>query len=304
MIGRLSHLSRCFAASTVCLRVVMARLVLHRRLASAPVRRGLVAVLATFAGTLLLLPGSAPGAAEEGGGIVVFAAASLKPPLDEIAQDWRDATGEEVLVNYGGSGLLAQQIARGAPADLFLSADPLWVERLADEGLVMPGNVRTLLSNRLVLIAPAGAASRLDDPRDLPAFVGDGPLVIGNPASVPAGRYAKETLEALGVWQDFQGRLAFTENVRVALAYVVRGEAPAAIVYASDAQDRDDVTLVRTFAADLHTPIVYEASLVGDSVTPRARRLFDHLAGAEAAAVFAAHGFEPADAASPARADR
>ena len=231
----------------------------------------------------LLLCLASPVSAET---VSVFAAASLQTALDKAGDVYEEATGDRVRVTYAGTATLARQIALGAPADLFISANGDWMDWLAGE---VPLQARAeLLGNRLVLVAPAHARSVALE--DLPAALGDGRLAIGLTASVPAGIYGRQALEALGLWEALHARLAQTDNVRIALALVARGEAPFGVVYATDAMAEPAVTVVAEFPAGSHDPITYPAALVTDD--PAAAAFLDWLQGAEASAIFAEHGFE------------
>ena len=218
--------------------------------------------------------------------VSVFAAASLQTALDEAGARYEAETGTAVRVTYAGSATLARQISEGAPADLFVSANVQWMDWL---GEAMPLAGRTdLLGNRLVLIAPAPA-----EPLELaalPEALGDGRLATGQVEAVPAGIYAREALTSLGLWEALSGRLAQTDNVRIALALVARGEAPFGIVYASDAVAEPAVAVVAEFPEGSHAPITYPAALTRES--PEAAAFLDWLQGAEAGAIFAAQGFE------------
>jgi molybdate transport system substrate-binding protein len=169
--------------------------------------------------------------------ITVFAAASLGEALDAAARPFEAATGDKVAVSYAASSALARQVEAGAPASLFISADVDWIDYVEKRGLAVPGTRRDLHGNDLVLIAPAGSATsvKIAPGFDLAAALGDGRLALANPDSVPAGKYAKAALTALGAWQRVEGRIAPAENVRAALALVSRGEAPLGIVYRTDA---------------------------------------------------------------------
>jgi molybdate transport system substrate-binding protein len=241
---------------------------------------------------------SAPGAASADR-VTVFAAASLKTALDEIAARWGEATGNEVVASYAGSPQLAQQIAEGAPADLFLSASVQWMDELASQSLIVPDSRRDLLGNTLVLVAhgPDAPPVEIGPDLDLLALLNGGRLAMALVDSVPAGQYGKEALTSLGLWGAVEPWVAQSENVRAALALVASGEAPYGIVYGSDAvaddEAEDQVTVVGTFPSDSHAPITYPAALVAGRDTPAAREFLDHLSSPEASEVFARLGFTP-----------
>jgi len=225
--------------------------------------------------------------------VIVFAAASLKTALDEIAPAFRRETGQRVSVSYAGTGTLARQLEQGAPADLFFSADEDWMDYALRRGLVQADTVDALLGNRLVLAAPRDSrvALRLMPGVPLAAALGRDRLALANVVSVPAGRYAKAALEALDLWPSVAGRLVQTENVRAALRLVERGEAPLGIVYATDARADPGVRVVDVFDSSLHPPIHYPVALARESVSPAARRFLAWLRSPEAAAIFKAQGF-------------
>ncbi len=225
--------------------------------------------------------------------VTVFAAASLKEAMDAQAKRFEVDTGNKVVVAYAGSNALAKQIEGAAPADLFISADLAWMDYVDQRHLVAPGTRVTLLRNTLVLVAPASSTSALTiAPRfGLAAALGSDKLAMGNPDSVPAGKYGKGALEALGVWAGIEKQVARTENVRAALALVSRGEAPFGIVYGTDAFADKGVRIVDTFPADTHPPILYPAAVLASSKSPAARPLLDYLRSADAGKVWRKYGF-------------
>jgi len=229
---------------------------------------------------------------------VVFAAASLKEALDAASAVWSKQSGVRPTLSYAASSALARQIDQGAPADVFLSADDTWTSWLRQRARLREGSVVPLVGNRLVLIAPAAGpvpALRLVPGVPLATALGaDGRLALGDVASVPAGRYARAALESLGAWPTVSGRLAQTENVRVALSLVARGEAPLGIVYATDARAEPKVRVVDTFPEGSHPPIVYPVAIVADARSRHAQAFVDFLRSPAGLAVFAAHGFGPA----------
>ena len=224
---------------------------------------------------------------------LVLAAASLKTALDAVAADWRARTGQGVRIAYSASAAAVRQVEQGAPADILFLADTEWMDHAEGRNLIVRDTRRNLLGNRLVLIAARDAkvALKLERGADLAGALGGGRLAIGDPRSVPAGSYARQALQSLGLLASVETRLAPSENVRVALALVARGEAPLGIVYETDARVEPSVRVVATFPADSHAPIVYPAALTADSRSPAARAFLDHLASPAAAAVFEAQGF-------------
>jgi len=188
----------------------------------------------------------------------VFAAASLKTALDAAAAEW---TGGEVSLSYAGSGAVARQVAAGAPADIVILAHADWMDWLNAQGVLGAGPV-IVASNALVVIGRVGDPELALTPQDFAARLGrDGRLAMGDLRAVPAGIYGKEALEALGLWDDVSNRVAQADNVRNAMAFVARGEAPLGIVYASDAVAEPRVAVVAYLPDDTHSPIVYPAAI-------------------------------------------
>ncbi len=213
--------------------------------------------------------------------LVVFAAASLKEPMDVLA-----AVHGDTVVSYGGSGLLARQILQGAPADVVVLAHPQWMDALGD----LAQDRVDLLGNELVLIGPAGPTIALT-PEAVGVALGEGRLALGLTKAVPAGQYAAEALTTLGLWDGVQGQLAEVDSVRAALSLVARGEAPLGITYASDAQAEDQVDILATFPPDSHAPITYPAARISNDA--RATAFLVLLASTEGQTIFAEAGFVP-----------
>ena len=249
-------------------------------------------LLTRLAGAVLwMLCALAP--AEAGDRVLVFAAASLKNALEEAVVPWEAATGNDAVLSFAGSSVLARQIALGAPAELFISANPEWMDHLQTGGHLQAGTRRDLLGNRLVLAckAPAGPVD-LTAPGALEAALGDRPLAIALADAVPAGIYAKAALTRYGLWNSVARRAAQADNVRAALALVARGEAACGVVYATDAASEPAVAIAAEFPAESHPAIVYPAALTAAAGTA-ASDLLAYLSGADARAVFARWGFRP-----------
>lgn len=225
--------------------------------------------------------------------VVVFAAASLKNALDRIAKAWEGERGKTATLSFAASSALAKQIESGAPADLFISADLKWMDWVAERNLIDPASRKTLLGNALVLIAPKDSTTTLKIEKGfaLAEALGNERLAMGEPDSVPAGIYGKAALTSLGVWDAVASKVAGAENVRVALAYVARGETPLGIVYATDARSEPQVKVVDTFPADSHPPVVYPVAVTASSTNAEAKTLLDFLSSPEATAVFEDEGF-------------
>ena len=261
---------------------------------SAPARRSACAtILRCLAGSaiaaLLLLPPTSARARD----VLVFAAASTTDALNAIIDAYAKRSQEKVRVSFASSSTLARQIANGAPANLFLSANEKWMDWLAERKTIDAASRRDLLRNVLVLIAPANSVAALTV---APGFaladaLANRRLAIGDPDHVPAGLYAKQALTKLNVWDKVAGRTARTQDVRAALALVVRGEAPFGIVYATDAKATGRVRIVDTFPRESHPPIVYPAALVAGRDTPKARAFYAFLRSGEGRAIFSRFGF-------------
>jgi molybdate transport system substrate-binding protein len=239
---------------------------------------------------LLLLTASVAAQAADA---TVFAAASLTDVFKQAGALYKSRTGKEAVFSFAASSALAHQIeASSGGADIFISADRDWMDYLDKKGLIVPATRKDLLGNHLVLVAPADLDIKVKiAPRfDLAGALGHGRLSVADPASVPAGKYAKASLTALGVWDGVSSNLASAENVRVALAYVARGEAPLGIVYTTDAMSEPRVHIVGTFPDSSHAPIVYPIALTKDA-GPGAKPFLDFLEGPDAASIFAKAGF-------------
>lgn len=224
--------------------------------------------------------------------VMVFAAASLKDALDESAKAYQAVAGDRIVVSYAASSALAKQIEAGAPADLFISADLDWMDYLEQRRLIRTDTRRNLLRNRLVLVAPADSKASVSIAPGFPlaALLGNGRLAMANPDVVPAGKYGKASLEALGVWKDVQSKIASAENVRAALVLVSRGEAPLGIVYRTDAAADPRVRVVGLFPESTHPPIVYPIAMTAGA-KPSAGAFLNWLSEPRARAVFEKHGF-------------
>jgi molybdate transport system substrate-binding protein len=218
----------------------------------------------------------------------VYVAVSLTEALTDVTDLYVRSGGERPVLVFAGSPALARQIEAGAPAGVFLSADAEWMDWAAARGLVQPKSRRALAGNRLALVVPAdrGAPVRVARGFRMPP----GRWATGDPDAVPAGRYAKAALTALGGWDDAAPRLARTENVRAALLLVERGAVGSGIVYLTDARASTKVRLAGVFPATSHPPIVYPVALT-TGAPPEARRFLAFLGSAPARRALAARGF-------------
>ncbi|MDG4602132.1 MAG: molybdate ABC transporter substrate-binding protein [Defluviicoccus sp.] len=225
--------------------------------------------------------------------VLVMAAASLKNVFDQVGADWMTESGKKVAFSYAASSTLAKQIEQGAPADVFASADLAWMDYLDQRGFIRTGTRTNLLGNVLVLIVPADTAKSitLAKDTDLSSFIGDGRLAVGNVNAVPAGKYAKQALQALDLWTGVEDKLAQVDSVRAALALVARGEAAAGIVYATDAKSEPLVKVVATFPAESHVPVTYPVAVTAASSHRDAGSFLAYLRSKMAQRAYAAHGF-------------
>lgn len=240
----------------------------------------------------LALAGTTLSGAAQAADVTVFAAASLKSALDDFQKSYEKASGDHLQISYAGSSQLAKQIEAGAPAEVFISASPDWMDEVEKQGMIEAGSRHDLLGNALVLVshAPAAAPAEIDASTDLPGLLGGGKLAMALVDSVPAGVYGKASLTSLGMWDKVAPSVAQADNVRAALALVSTGEAPYGIVYATDAAADDKVSVAGIFPEDSHPPIIYPAGLVKGAGAPAAAFL-KALGGAEARAVFEKQGF-------------
>jgi molybdate transport system substrate-binding protein len=251
-----------------------------------------------LAAALALLPGIAPLPAHAQNNVVVFAAASLKNALDEIAATWSKDTGKPApKISYAASPALAKQMEQGAPADMFISADLDWMNYVADKNLIKPDSRFNLLGNKIVVIAPKDSKTTTLALKgaDLTAALAGGKLSMANVDSVPAGKYGKAALEKLGAWGNVKDSIAQAENVRAALLLVARGEAPLGIVYETDARAEPRVRIVARFPETSHPPIVYPAAVTSASRSTEAENFLQALRSPASAAIFAGEGFSVLD---------
>lgn len=244
-----------------------------------------------FAATVLLAIGSPVVAA--GTGPLVLGAASLQESLNAAADAWAAKGHARPVVSLAASSALAKQIEAGAPADLFISADEKWMDEVAGKGLIRAATRVDLLSNSLVLIAPAASKLKLKIARGFPLAqaLGDGHLATGTVTAVPAGIYAKQALTALGVWDQVAAKIAGTDSVRSALALVARGEAVLGIVYGTDARAEPGVRVVDVFPAASHDPIRYPAAVLSASTNPDTAGFSRFLQSGAGKAIFRRFGF-------------
>lgn len=234
----------------------------------------------------------APALAQDKGPLVL-AAASLQESLTAAADAWTAKGHPRPVLSFAASSALARQVEAGGAADLFISADEPWMDEVAQKGLIVPGTRKAFLANRLVLIAPADSTLRLTIGKGfaIAKALGDGRLAMADPDAVPAGKYGKAALSALGVWPGVSAKVASAENVRAALALVERRAAPLGIVYATDARASKLVRVVGTFPANTHPPITYPLARLKASTNRDAEAFRKYLISLEGQAIFIRYGF-------------
>lgn len=225
--------------------------------------------------------------------VTVFAAASTTNMMDELLKIY-NSKGGNANASYAGSGTLAKQIEAGAPASIFVSANQEWADYLDKKGLIEPGTRKNLVGNTLVLIGGADSKIIVDLTKnpDIVKLLDGGKLAIGSPESVPAGQYAKEAFTKLGLWEGLQKNIASVENVRVALAFVSRGEAPLGVVFGTDAAADKNVKVVAEFPSDTHGDISYPILIVKGNASGEAKKLYDFLQSDEAKEIYNKYGFK------------
>lgn len=224
--------------------------------------------------------------------LTVFAAASLANVLQELGDGFTKQTSIPVRFSFAASSALARQIENGSPADIFFSADLEWMDYLQSRNLIRRDTRHDVLGNRLVLIAPADSKVKLKIEPHFPlaAALGKGRLATGDPDAVPVGRYAREALSTLGVWNEVGDRLVRADSVRSALVFVDRGEAPFGIVYETDALVDKHVRVVDVFPDNSHLPIMYPIALTSVAKSDAAG-FVAYIRGPAGDTVFKAHGF-------------
>ncbi len=242
---------------------------------------------------IVVLATSCVGGSGDSDEVLVFAAASLGNVLEEVIEEFESRSDVTVLVSYGGSQALAQQIASGAPADVFISAGEQPMHFLETRAVLDSPTVDLLL-NRLVVAVRSKDQLEVDSLADL-ATDRIGRIAVADPDLAPAGSYARESLTALGLWETVEPKLVFGGDVRTALAFVETGNADVAIVYVTDARAAPGIEALDIVPSEAYSPIRYPAALLSDPVGPTAGEQFvDFLLREEASDIFRRHGFEPA----------
>jgi len=241
----------------------------------------------------IALDAGVPSAAEHERSFIVFAAASLTEAVTEVSAAFTQETGIAVKTSFAASSMLARQIEAGAPATVFFSADEQWMDYLESRKLLAPGSRKDMLGNQLVLVAPADSTAtvKITSGPALLQALGGARIATGDPDSVPVGKYAKTALMKLGVWEQVEGRLVRAEDVRSALAFVARGDAPFGIVYLTDAKIEKRVKVLDVFPRDSYPPIRYPIAMTAGAGAD-ASRFVEFVTGKRAAVIFQNYGFE------------
>jgi molybdate transport system substrate-binding protein len=243
-----------------------------------------------IAGLAVLLSTSVPA---QPAPLLVSAATSLIDALEEIGKAYSASGGGTVRFNFAASNVLARQIVSGAPADLFISADEAQMDVAQKAGAIVAGSRLDVVSNQLVVAAPAGraefvAARFADAPPEIRR------LALGDPAAVPAGVYAKQYLEARGLWKAYESRIVPSANVRAALVALENGAADAAIVYATDMTIARGAVVALAIPSNQGPRIVYPAAVLAASANQsEAKRFLAFVAGSQASAIFRRFKFLP-----------
>lgn len=221
--------------------------------------------------------------------VTVYAASSLSAVLDTVVDSYHKKSGTRVLTRLESSARLGMEIEKGAPADIFISADIEWMDQLSEKGLITPGSARLLAWNRLVFVVPNSATAAT--PSNYLALTILDRIAMGDPETVPIGKYTRQALIEMGAWDKIQDRLVIAHSARAVLALVERREIEGGFVYASDARSSDRVKIAFEIEDQTHQPIVYPAALIKDSPHPKeARRFLDFLSGPEGKAIFRTYG--------------
>jgi molybdate transport system substrate-binding protein len=242
---------------------------------------------------VILLPVILPSVVMAEKATFIFGAASTQLPLTEAISLFEKRSGHKLRSSFAGSSTLAKQIAQGAPAGLFLSANAQWVSYLEKLGLISEGGAQPYLSNRLVVVAYGDQANRSEslDLQQLPSWLGDGRLALADPDHVPAGIYAKAALENMGLWDRLKSRIIRAQSVSSALMSVARGEAPLGIVYHTDVGRRKNVSIITQIPENSHPVIIYTLAKITDYNSPVIDAFYEFLKTPEGVAIFVKYGY-------------
>lgn len=221
--------------------------------------------------------------------VTVYAASSLTNVMNDIVDEYQNETGEKVRVSFAGSSSLARQIANGAPADIYLSANSKWMDYLVEQDQIDTESKVDLLRNSLVLIASKSTPKK----NTWQWFIGQKGfrIAMADPRHVPAGIYGKQSLEKQFRWPEVKDHIASGNNVRSALLFVERDEAPLGIVYKTDALLSKEVAIVEEFPADSHDPIVYPMAKIKNKNSNKVTHFYQYLLSEKAKNIFTSYGF-------------
>ena len=223
--------------------------------------------------------------------ITVFAAASLTNVITEIASDFEKEKDAEIQSSFAASSTLAKQIEKGAPADIYISADTKWMNYLQDKNLINVDSKVNLLGNHLVIITPKGKNLKVITEKSFNfAETFNGKLCTGDTETVPVGIYAKQALKNLSWWDSIKMRIVGTQDVRAALVYVERGECDTGIVFETDANISNKVNIVAIFPEETHDTIIYPLAMMKNA-NPNTADFYNYLKSDKAKAIFKKHGF-------------
>ena len=259
-----------------------------------PLMIGLLAATVLFTGcgggSTPAKPASAPAATPVE--LTISAAVSMKDALKDVQAAYLQKAPQVKLVfNLGASGSLQKQIEQGAPADIFISAAPKQMNELETKNLILKPTRRNLVENKLVLIVPQNSQLKIAKFEEL-ANSDVKKLGIGEPKVVPAGQYAQQALNKLGVWNTIADKMVFAKDVRTVLAYVETGNVDAGIVYKTDATSSSKVKIAATAPEGSHQPVLYPAAiLVGSKNAKAAEEWLAFLVSPDGKAIFEKHGF-------------
>lgn len=242
---------------------------------------------------LLAILSLASCAQSERRGPVILAASSLQEPLEQLADAWQAAGHDRPVLSFASSAALARQVENGSPADIFISADRQWTDYLVAAGNIDADHTATIAKNALVVAVHAEDERAVIYESDPPlrTLLAKGSVGTGDPDSVPLGRYAKEALEAAGIWEGTRTRLIGAPSSQAAVALLLKREVDSAILYRSDVLRRDELFSLATIPASYHSPIDYEAVILAGSAHPQTSEFFAYLASGKARSAFSSKGF-------------
>lgn len=212
--------------------------------------------------------------------------------MEEIADMYEQSHDVSITLNLASSGTLAQQIEQGAPSDVYISANQTWMDNLENQEIITPKTKVNLVENNLVVIAQKGSTP-LSSIEEISQLGKNEQLALGQPGSVPAGTYTKQTLERIQLWNDLEQKMVYANDVRQVLAYVESGNVTYGFVYASDATTSDNVSVVSRIDTQLHDPIIYPAAIVSASANQSSAQSFlDFLQSETAQKIWRTNGFK------------